>query len=594
MTIRVTMLSNDFDSYGNPLLKGQTYSLADEFAKSLILSLKASDTDGILSSPQNTPFDLWPLQNRPVTIEDDGAIQFGKGSDASLAFQTLLDKYKAPLAGEADAGPAVQLALNDFAAFFPGAVARFPNACTLRLETGISIDVGKMGCNFGGAIINPIGAITALSLVSTAQPENNNLHPVGCFEIDGDLTAGQRGLFIYSPNPVVYGPGPSRVQLHNYSIKQCDVGYEFGDAAYGIENHAWHIYENNTGIKQPSGLIDAYEMPKFYSGFLANNVLGINLGDGQLSFFGSHIDYNRKQATITGGRILLVGCHVESNLKRSTYSVGQTSFDLSGKAVLQMTNGRLIYTNGTSGTDLDRIFNVTTTAEVGGGVWLKGVTLSNCKPLADYMAKGSGNVFLDDCVADSDTPMPLGVHDTYNLLDYGTFEGTFPIDNINITAGGTITSRVASSNVTLAQGAAAARTGSNGLIVTKVTASGASGTADFVILAPVRSRAAMHNGGLWYRHNGTSTRQVTFQFGYFKTLQDVFGSQCCHQVKDVAYSLNSTVTLPGADTGWVQVKPSIPYRRPPKAMEWVGWRIRVHDMNATETLFIDDVEIHQF
>jgi len=511
-----------------------------------------------------------------------------------VPFAGMCKTAGATLDGSQDDGPAIQSVLNTIATITTRSKLTFPRGAIVRLDTGISIDVSKISVDFAGAVIRPVGAITAITLTANSAPEANNINKIEGFEIDGDLSAGQVGLYLYNPAAVPYGPGPSRIILSNFAIKQCDIGYQIGSAAYGMEHYAWTVFECNTGIKCPAGLTDAYELPRFFSGFLSNNLLGIDIGDGQLTFIGSSIDYNRKQAVMTGGRISLIGCHVESNLKRSTYSAGQTSWDLSGKAVLTMTNGRLIHTAG-AGTDLDTIFNVATSPEVGGGVWLDRVTLSNCKPASGYLAKGAGNFYSTGCIADSDTPMPDGAHQTFNMLDYGTFEGAiFPTDLVSVSAGGTLSSRIASTNVTLTQGAAAARTGSNGLIITKNTAAGASGTADVIILAPITNKDAMHNGVLYYRHGGASARQITIQFGYFKCLNDVYGTQVCPQVKDVAYALNSNITLPGADTGWVKMIPALPYRRPPKNFDYVGFRVRVHDMNSTEALWIDDVEIHQF
>lgn len=465
---------------------------------------------------------------------------------------------------------------------------------TYQVTTPIIINIDLVSINGNGAELDVSGAITALTLTSQdVSPDDNCISTIEKFKIVGDLTVGQKGIYLHKSGASGYGP--SRVTLRNISIKTVDIGEEYGSNSYLQGHYSVSIHECNTGIKCPAGLTNSYELPTYYNCVIANNILGIDLGEGQLTFIGSSIDYNRKQASITSGRILLVGCHVESNLKRSTYTSGQVSWSLAGTSSIIMQGGRLIFTAGT-GTDLDYVFDCNTTTDYdAAGVYLYNVTLQNVNPVSGYIAKGVGNCYLDNCISRADTTLGKGVHVNYNMLDFGNFEAAiFPTDLVAITNGGTISNRVSSTNVTIAQSPTAMKTGTNGLLITKSNAATGSGTSDVVILAPVRNSHAMHSGRLFYRHNGTSTRQITIQFGYFKALMDVFGGQTIPQIKDTSLMINSTITLPGTDTGWVDLPVPNPYRRPPKNFEYVGWRIRVHDLNASETLYIDDVEIHQW
>lgn len=527
-----------------------------------------------------------------VTLGSTAAAVVGA---AGVSIGAYLERAGAVFNGTSDDGEAIQAALDSFCADFPRATAVFPaDAGSCLIGSGLVFDPAKNSLDFNGLRIIPSGAITALTLQSDEEPSPNSIHYVQRFHIDGDLTSGQRGLYVNNPDAVLFGGGPSRVGLYNFAISQCDVGYEIGNGAYGMHHMGWCIYENLTGLKCASGLVDSYELPVWYGGFLKNNVIGLDLGDGQITFIGVSLDYNRRQAVMTGGRFLLQGCHIESNLKRNTYSAGQVGYSISGDSSLIIQGGRMIFTEGT-GTDLDHVFDIGTTQDYQGGVWMENVTLSNVNPASGYVAKGTGNLYMRGCVPAAATTLCKGVHQTYNSLNYGDFEGaSFPIDLIAVTNGGTITSRTVSTNVTLTQSATAARSGTNGMLVTKNTAAGASATADFVILAPVRSNSSVHSAKLHYRAPGSSARQVTIQFGYFKKLDNVAGSQIIPVITDVAYNVNSTVTLPGSDTGWVEVKAAAPYRRPPKGFDFVGWRIRVHDLNAAEVLYIDDVEIHQW
>ena len=52
MSIRVTITKpNVFNVYGIAMVVGQTYTVDDDFGRSLITQLKASDTDGSLVNP---------------------------------------------------------------------------------------------------------------------------------------------------------------------------------------------------------------------------------------------------------------------------------------------------------------------------------------------------------------------------------------------------------------------------------------------------------------------------------------------------------------------------------------------------------------
>lgn len=60
--MRVTILRpNVFDTFGRAMLVGSTYTVADEFGKSLVQALQASDTDSVLTAASNPPYSLLPV-----------------------------------------------------------------------------------------------------------------------------------------------------------------------------------------------------------------------------------------------------------------------------------------------------------------------------------------------------------------------------------------------------------------------------------------------------------------------------------------------------------------------------------------------------
>ena len=526
---------------------------------------------------------------------DAGGNVTGIGSAKGLAaFESRLEKSGAVLTGATDDSGAIQDALEWMAQTYPRARAQFPAGSTIKLNSGLTLYADAHAIDFNGAVINPAGNIVALTISSLGSSnEYNNMCYVAGAAIEGDLTIGQTGIYTNRVNGSGYGP--SRFGFHKITVRRCDIGEQVGNNSYGQGHYACNYVENNTGIKSPNGQPNSYEMPKWIDCWVANNILGLDVGEGQLTFDNCHIDYNRKQGTLTGGRVLLIGSHVESNLKRNTYTPGQVSWTLSGEASLIGQGGRLIYTPGDAvGVDLDYIFDCQGNANYGGGVFWDRPTLERCTPASGYMAKGVGTCQISRAVAKTSTPMPKGVHETQNMLGSGGFEAaTFPLDNVFVSAGGGNTSRTASANVTITQGAAAARTGSNGLIITKNTAAGSSGSADVCIWANIDDISRMHVGRLWFKAP-SSTAQITIQYGYFAAIPKVAGSDIYWQPTDTDTMTISPTQPATLSATWTEVTVPIPYRRPKPGMTFVGFRIRVHLLGSGEVMYVDDSELHVF
>ena len=532
----------------------------------------------------------------PAQLATDAAGNVtGIGSAKGLtAFESRLEKSGAVLTGTTDDSVAIQDALEWMAATYPRVRAQFPAGSTIKLNSGLTLYADAHAIDFNGAIINPVGNIVALTVSSLgSNNEYNNMCYVAGAAIEGDLTTGQTGIYTNRVNGSGYGP--SRFGFHKITVRRCDIGEQVGNNSYGQGHYGCNYVENNTGIKSPNGQTNSYELPKWIDCWVANNILGLDVAEGQLTFDNCHIDYNRKQGTLTGGRVLLIGTHVESNLKRTTYSAGQVSWTLSGEASLIGQGGRLIFTPGDAGgVDLDYIFDCQGNANYGGGVFWDRPTLERCTPASGYMAKGVGTCQISRSVAKTSTPMPKGVHEAQNMLGSGGFEAaTFPLDNVFVSSGGGNTSRTASANVTITQGAAAARTGSNGLIITKNTAAGASGSADVCIWANIDDVSRMHAGRLWFKAP-SSTAQITIQYGYFAAIPKVAGSDIYWQPTDTDTMTISPTQPSTLSTTWTEVTVPIPYRRPKPGMTFVGFRIRVHLLGSAEVMYIDDSELHAF
>lgn len=85
--MRVTVVApNVYTEFGISAPIGSTITVGDDYGASLVWSLKAIDTDGVLSEPGNRPFDQVPPQSpvsgvaitvgssRALTSADDGKI----------------------------------------------------------------------------------------------------------------------------------------------------------------------------------------------------------------------------------------------------------------------------------------------------------------------------------------------------------------------------------------------------------------------------------------------------------------------------------------------------------------------------------------
>lgn len=573
--------------------QGYNYGLPEQLEAGVVNLLKAA---GVVSTQVD------PITGAQSVVSVDGTSLLRD----RLAFESLLSKNGAVLSGSVDDSAAIQAAYNAFTVAFPGARAVFSGGGTIaRLESGLSLDISKGGVDFNGLELRPIGAITALTINgSAASPFGNGLHCIERFTIRGEAAendaatavTGQRGIYHNNPDAVAFGNGPSNFAVRSYLLTGLDIGEEYGNAAWGIKHYEWAVSNcKSAAIKSPSGLVDAYELPIYYGGTMANNIEGIVMADGQLTFVGSSFDYNRYQGRVTKGRVLLIGCHVETNMRRSAYGANHRPWVLSGTGSLIMQGGRLAATPG-SGTQMDYMFDVATGGNYDGGVFLDRVTMKGVDTSSGLLATGAGTCVARGCILSEGSAAsvihPKGVHATKNLLVSGNFENGFPNDDWFVSAGGTLSSRVASTNVGIAIGAGAARNGGNGLIITKNVDAGAAGTADICVLRRIEGQDQVHSGRLWIRAP-SSTAQVTVQYGYFGATDLVVGS-------DVVYTLRSADTVPmlpsagvvTLSTKWQEVYADTPYRRPTPGLPYVGFRIRAHALGPAEVCYIDDVEIH--
>lgn len=530
-------------------------------------------------------------------VVSDGTTTFTSDGVPTDKIEAAFVQFGAKLDGVTSDDAAIQSVIDWFSSTYPGKKLVFPKylGSSFRLSTtGLNINASLLSIDFSGYNILLSNAITGLTITGSEYPPHRQAAiSFENFKIIGNSTAGQRGVFHHNPTGELMGAGSSRYTLRNFSIEQVDVGEEYGNTAWGIEHWGWTIWQCTTaGIRVLAGYPDGYERPAYFGGMLGGCITGIYMTDGQLNFIGSSIDYNRIQGNITKGRVHLIGCHVETNNSRATYPANHCPWILNTTAQLRMIGGRLTCTDGT-GTQMTHMFDVNTNGNANGAVFLDNVSINRVNTSSGYLAKGTGNCFSRGCTVESDAGIVLGVHETQNLLTSGDFENGFPVEDWYV-SGSTPTGRLTSGSITsVVVGAAAARTGSNGLIITKASAAGASGTADLIVLKPVRDTSHQHSGRLFVK-SPTSTAVLNVQFGYFNATPNVVGSE-------VVYTLRTANTLPITSsgnitltTGWQEVKSSSPYARPDKSTQYVGWRIRLHNLAAGQELHLDDVEIHEW
>src|SRR5688572_9988800 len=73
MTIRVTITQPGVtNAYGLPLAVGTTYTVEEDFGRSLIAGLKATDTDGYMAIGGNNPYSVG-VASRTMTASGDMA-----------------------------------------------------------------------------------------------------------------------------------------------------------------------------------------------------------------------------------------------------------------------------------------------------------------------------------------------------------------------------------------------------------------------------------------------------------------------------------------------------------------------------------------
>lgn len=521
--------------------------------------------------------------------------------------ESALQRYGAVLNGTADDTAALQETINWFAATYPRSVLRFPNMANqrARLASTLFIDMAKTAIDFSQLELRPAAGVTALQLTGTDEAVHpqaamflQNFHIVG----PGRDIAGTRGIFHHNPDGVLMGKGASRYALRNFSISQCDIGEEYGNTAWGIGHYGWSIFEFNTaGIRVGAGYPDGYELPVYYGGALLNGINGIDLQRGQLTFIGSSLDYIRKFGTIQNGRVHLIGCHQETNQRRASYPANHVPWTISNNGSLLVKGGRLVMSDGTPGDTMMThwVENNNTSVQTAGYAMFDSVSMQNVDTSSKYLAKGTGAVYARRCVVEINGGKPLdsiikGLHESRNIMQDGGFEAAAgPNDDVFV-RGGTVTTRLDTSSVGIVRSTSAARNGTNGLRITKKLATNTAGAYDIYVLKRVRDAANQYSGVIRFK-SPDSTGDLIVDFGFFEGPLVTAGPDivpAANLASSVA-TLNASSTV-ALTTDWQERHVGGSLLRPPAGFNWVGWRIRVHNLAQNANVDIDDVEIHEF
>lgn len=524
--------------------------------------------------------------------------------------ESALQRYGAVFNNSADDADAIQQTADWFAGTFPRSVLRFPNVKGLGAVLGktIQMDMALVAADFSQLTLRPAEGVTAFQLTGTdPRVHSQSAFFLRNFHIRGPGRAipGTRGIFHHRADGVLMGPGASRYQLENFSIADCDVGEEYGNTAWGIGHSGWSIFECGTaGIKVGAGYVDGYELPVYGRGALLNNINGITLERGQLTFKGSSLDYNRFMGTVQQGRIHMIGCHVETNKRRNTYGANHVPWVISNNGAILMKGGRLVMTDGEAGqTMLTHWFdNQNTSALTAPPVFLDAVSLQNIETASGYLGRGPGAVIAHNCVLEINggapaTSLPIGVHESRNELVDGGFEAlasgaTNFFDTVYV-RGGTMSNRATSTTVSIAVSDQASQAGTKCLRATKlaVADSGNAGQADIYILKRVSGAARPYTGRIHVR-SPASTAQIVVQFGFFQGPLQTQGSDVVMVPSGVVngqLDQSGTFALSGS---WAQRRTAGSASRAPAGYEWVGWRVRLNNLAQNDIVDIDGAEIH--
>lgn len=546
------------------------------------------------------------LADGKCTLDTDGAADSPFLADVTKR----LRQYGARFDGTTDDHSAIQKTIDWFASRFPRYAMPMPEgAGSARLASTLVIDMSKTSIDFNQLRLLPDAGATAIRTTgSDTSPHDQAATFLRNFHIVGPtfgVADGTRGIFHHNPDGVSMGGGASRFTLQNYSIRSCDIGEDYGNTAWGIVHLGWTVHLCNTAaVRMLTGYADGYESPTYYGGVMANNINGWVMTAGQIAMLGGSNDYNRTQGTITNARLHLIGTHDETDQKRESYPVNHVPWVLSGTGALVKIGGRLNTTQGSGTNAITHMFDVSATnPNANGGVFLENVSINNMVTTSGYMAKGTGQTFATRCIVEMPggaTGGVWGVHETDNLLSYGGAEdGAIPTDDVFVN-GGTMTSRLVNDNITVSDGGAVnAHSGTHQWLITKNSATTTSGTADFCAFKRISDIGRQHSGSLWVRAP-SSTVQITVQFGYFSARPTVVGTDVLYTMRSI---VTTSLTLDGANalsggnlnlsSAWRQVRSLMPFARPgQKGADYVGFRVRFHNLAIGETAYVDDIEIH--
>lgn len=441
----------------------------------------------VISGTGDTIVGTFPTDYLPVGA--DGGLLFNSFSSegALSAFEQALITNGAVFDGVTSDSAAIQTSINWFYTQYPNGVARFPAGKSTAINTTLLLDASKSSIDFNGLTINcvPMGeGTTAIRIDGTGTDGFGQARKfiTGFTLLGTGKTGTQTAVLCAGSSGAAGGPGPNRIKISHFFIKDFGTGFKFGPNSYALDISNFEIYHAGTCIYYPDGQPDSGERSTFSQGllYLSDVAVRIDGNHGNWLFF-DHMSFDHTGRVFdvrAKAKLFATNFHIEN----SDYTIAPIIGTGDG-TLIRLRDGEIVVTNPSGTRTMPNIVDENITGS--GGVFFDGVDFYGCNVTSRYVSTGA-RTFVNGITCRSTDDMPILLSPLRNCLKDGGFEGAIGDDLICIykdTAA--ITDPYVGTNGSVSYSSTSPRTGSKCLKITKV---GSTGTAFGVMLViPIRN-----------------------------------------------------------------------------------------------------------
>lgn len=456
-----------------------------------------------------------------------GKVVFGSG-----AVQDLYPEWWGDTTGADASGPlqaALTCASNSGNTSANYLTVRLSGA-TYKILSGLSLDAARTSLDFNGSLIDASGMTSGAAItvavtnndVAAAYAGVNNVHQ-RCSLRNGSLfgpgkTSSVTGIFHTTATGLV-----AFISLENITVNAFGTGELYGQNSFNIQHHNFNVYQCGTGINSASAS-GGGEEETYFGGNIGecNTAVLQENANGGLVFNSTSFDYNYdKIVNVVNGRVELSSPWIEGNSVSVPYSGIPIIVGSAQDSKLIIRGGAInnIQTLGASGVSY-LIQCDTPSPDI--GVILDGVFMNNTRTTTDELTTGVGRVIVKNRHQWDAGGGWINCSFLHNSAGNGLLDPSFELSSvldayISRDDGGSITSRVSSTHMSLAVDATQHHTGAQSLKVVKTL--GIGNGAAFSILIPITDHNKSYAYRLWYKKPGSETGHIEIYTYYAHLLR---------------------------------------------------------------------------